>query len=168
MMPAIYYRLCAMQIFDRSFGQLCCCLRGAPPKIIDWLSLIGLANDTLTTPALISFVSRFHDEIPPEVSRYIRELCIRNEYRNQRLSNQLGEALMALNDRGVTPVLFKGSARLATFESAVNAGRIISDLDIRSSVLWNACLPLDTASFFNLREAQRNGTLIWRDMVTSA
>jgi hypothetical protein len=133
MMLLIYYRLCAMQIFNRSFAQLCRCLRGAPPKNIDWLSLIGLANDTLTTPALISFVSRFHDEIPAEVSRYIREMCVRNQYRNHCLSEQLGEALMALNGRGVTPVLFKGSARLATFESAVNAGRIISDLDIMIS-----------------------------------
>lgn len=126
-------RSCVMQNHSRSLAQLCRCLRGAPPKNIDWLSLIGLANETLTTPALESFTNLFHDEVPPEVRRYIQEIHLRNRYRNYRLSNQLSETLIALNDRGVTPVLLKSAAKLLTLKGAVNAGRIISDLDIMVS-----------------------------------
>jgi Uncharacterised nucleotidyltransferase len=118
---------------NKSLAALCSCLRGEAPKNIDWFSLIGLANDTLTTPALMSFVDRFENVIPPHVRDYIREMFVRNQLRNQRLSNQLGEALMALNGVGVTPVLLKGAATLATAESAVNVARLISDLDIMIS-----------------------------------
>jgi hypothetical protein len=118
---------------NRSLAVLCPCLRGELPKNIDWFSLIGLANDTLTTPALMSFVSRFDNEIPTDVSDYIREMFVRNQYRNQLLSNQLGEALMALNKVGVTPVLLKSAATLATAESVVNVARLITDLDIMIS-----------------------------------
>jgi Uncharacterised nucleotidyltransferase len=115
---------------NKSLAALCSCLRGELPKNVDWVSLIGLANDTLTTPALMNFVDRFQNEIPPHVRNYVREIYVRNQQRNQRLSNQLGEALRALNGIGVTPVLLKGAAKLATAESAVDVARLISDLDI--------------------------------------
>jgi hypothetical protein len=103
------------------------------PKNIDWLSLIGLANDTLTTPALMTIVRRFDNEIPPDVKDYVREVFVRTQERNQRLSAQLSEALIALNAIGVRPVLFKGAARLATADRAVNVVRLISDLDLMIS-----------------------------------
>jgi hypothetical protein len=118
---------------NKSLAALCRCLRGEAPKNINWFSLIGVANDTLTTPALMSFVGRFDDEIPSDVSDYIREMFVRNQYRNQCLFNQLSEALMALNEVGVTPVLLKSAATLAKAESAVNVVRLISDLDIMIS-----------------------------------
>jgi hypothetical protein len=127
---------------NKSLAALCSLLRGEPPKNIDWFSLIGLANETLTTPALMPFVDRFENEIPPDVRDYIREMFVRNQHRNQRLSNQLNDALMALNVVGVTPVLLKGAATLAKAEGAatlakaegaVNVVRLISDLDIMVS-----------------------------------
>jgi hypothetical protein len=96
---------------NRSLIDLCACLRGELPKNIDWVSLIGLANQTLTTPALMTLVNRFGDDIPPDVHHYIWEMFVRNQYRNQRLSDQLGEALMALNEAG-DPCLVEG-CRLA-------------------------------------------------------
>ena len=90
---------------NKSLAALCSCLRGELPKNVDWFSLIGLANDTLTTPVLMAFVDRFQNEIPPQVRNYVREIYVRNQQRNQRLSYQLGEALRALNGIGVTTVL---------------------------------------------------------------
>jgi hypothetical protein len=115
---------------NSSLIDLCTCLRGELPKNIDWVSLIGLANQTLTTPALMTLVNRFGDDIPPDVHHYIWEMFVRNQYRNQRLSDQLGEVLMALNEAGVTPVLLKSAGSLATSENVKNVLRLISDLDI--------------------------------------
>ena len=114
----------------KSLTALCSCLRGEMPRNVDWVSLIGLANDTLTTPGLMSFVDHFQHEIPPHVRNYVRELSVRNQKRNQRLFNQLSDALRALNGVGVTPVLLKGTAKLATAESAADVAKLISDLDI--------------------------------------
>ena len=114
----------------KSLAALCSCLRGGLPKNVDWVSLIGLANDTLTTPGLMTLVDHFQHEIPPPVRNYVREISVRNQERNQRLFNQLSDALRALNGVGVTPVLLKGTARLATAESAADVARLISDLDI--------------------------------------
>jgi hypothetical protein len=115
---------------SRSLIALCKFLRGELPKNVDWASLIGLANETLTTPALMHSVDRFANEIPPDVSEYVREMFVRNQDRNRRLSDQLSEAVIALNEVGVTPVLLKSAGTLATTENAVNVFRLVSDLDI--------------------------------------
>lgn len=110
--------------------QLCQCLRGAPPNQVDWMSVIGLANQTLTTPALMEFTKRFPKFVPEEVARYVEEIFARNLLRNDRLVVQLNEAVAALNQRGVTPILLKGAATLALKDRTAAASRLISDLDI--------------------------------------
>jgi hypothetical protein len=122
-----------MRNHSRSLIALCKCLRGELPKNVDWVSLIGLANETLTTPALMHSVGRFDNEIPSDVSHYVREMFVRNQYRNQHLCDQLSEAVMALNKVGVTPVLLKSAGTLATTENAMNVFRLISDLDVMIS-----------------------------------
>src|SRR5262245_45067770 len=119
-----------MPNYNRSLIDLCRCLRGELPKNNDWFSLIGLANQTLTTPALMTLVDRFGNELPPDVHHYLREMFVRNQCRNQRLSDQLGEALVALNEAGVTPVLLKSAGTLLTAQNVVGVLRLISDLDI--------------------------------------
>jgi hypothetical protein len=116
-----------------SLIALCKFLRGELPKEVDWVSLIGLANETLTTPALMKSVERFGNKIPRDVSEYVREMVVRNQDRNRRLSDQLGEAVTALNKVGVTPVLLKSGGTLATTENTANVFRLISDLDIMIS-----------------------------------
>lgn len=94
------------------------------------MSLIGLANQTLTTPALIDVVERYPDDIPPDVHDYVIEIFERNVVRNDRLSAQLAEAVTALNKEQITPVLMKGSAVLALSHHRRTGARLISDLDL--------------------------------------
>ncbi|MGY4326391.1 hypothetical protein ACVWWG_000805 [Bradyrhizobium sp. LB7.2] len=94
--------------------SLCNCLRGLPPADVEWTSVIGLANETLTTPALIDFVDQFASVLPDDVCAYIRQVYHRNVLRNDRLAVQLEEAVIAMNGQGVTPILLKGAATLAT------------------------------------------------------
>ncbi|MCK1495201.1 nucleotidyltransferase family protein [Bradyrhizobium sp. 180] len=110
--------------------SLCECLRGAIPQRPDWLSLIGLANETLTTPALIDFVDRFDQSLPEDVRSYVRDICQRNQIRNDRLTAQITEAVAALNDCGVTPTLLKGAATLATAPRRRRRTKIMADLDL--------------------------------------
>lgn len=109
---------------------LCACLRGAPPDGVDWMSVIGLANQTLTTPALKDAVEQSPARVPDDVTGYINDMFARNLVRNDRLSAQLSEALAALNEEGITPVLVKGAAMLTTLPRERMARRLVSDLDI--------------------------------------
>ena len=110
--------------------SLCGCLRGMPPVDIDWTSVIGLANQTLTTPALIDFVDKYAAMLPEDVCTYIRHIHRRNVLRNNRLIAQLEEAVVAMNVHGITPILLKGASTLATSPEARRSVRIMSDLDI--------------------------------------
>jgi len=119
-----------MANYGRSLIDLSECLQGRVPKRADWTSLLGLANETLTTPALKEFATRFRDQIPEDVYFYIREIFERNVVRNDRLADQLVEAVSAINDRGVTPVLVKGAAMFATAPRSVYGSKLMTDLDI--------------------------------------
>jgi len=122
-----------MANYGRSLIQLCDCFQGRVPKHADWMSLLGLANETLTTPTLMEFVTLFKDRIPEDVYSYVREMFERNVVRNDRLAAQLTETVAAMNDRGVTPVLLKGAAMLATAARPRWGSRLLSDLDIMVS-----------------------------------
>ncbi|MFK4505734.1 nucleotidyltransferase family protein [Bradyrhizobium daqingense] len=115
---------------SRALISLCDCLRGAPPVDVDWMSVIGLANQTLTTPALIDFVDRYESVLPEDLCGYVRQIYRRNVHRNERLVDQLEEAVVAMNGRGVTPVLLKGAATLAAAPRERRGVRLMSDLDI--------------------------------------
>ncbi|WP_249140963.1 MULTISPECIES: nucleotidyltransferase family protein [Bradyrhizobium] len=93
------------------------------------MSVIGLANQTLTSPALIDLVDQ-SPAIPEDVCAYIRNLYRRNVVRNDRLATQLEEAVLAMNDLGVTPILIKGAATLATAPRERRGVRLMADLDI--------------------------------------
>lgn len=97
------------------------------------MSLLGLANQTLTTPALKEFAFRSKEQIPDDVYLYISEMFERNVERNDRLAAQLADTLAAINDRGVTPVLLKGTAMLASAAAPHWGSRLVSDLDIMVS-----------------------------------
>lgn len=110
--------------------SLCKCLRGVPPVDVEWTSVIGLANQTLTTPALIDFVDQFASKLPEDVCTYIRQIYRRNVLRNNRLVAQLEEAVVAMNGHGVRPILLKGAAMLTTAPDERRGIRLMCDLDI--------------------------------------
>jgi hypothetical protein len=94
------------------------------------MSLLGLANQTLTTPSLIEVTRRFGNHIPEDVRGYVQNMFERNIERNNRLCAQLAEAVGVINDRGVTPILFKGAAILATSHAPDWGSQLMSDLDV--------------------------------------
>ncbi|PJG51837.1 hypothetical protein CVM73_28840 [Bradyrhizobium forestalis] len=101
-----------------------------PPVDVEWTSVIGLANQTLTTPALIDFVDKFASMLPDDVCTYIRHIHRRNVLRNNRLVAQLEEAVVAMNGMGITPIMLKGASTLATAPEERRGVRLMSDLDI--------------------------------------
>lgn len=115
---------------SHTFRALCACLKQDHPPIRDWTALLALANHTLTTPALIDYVRSHRASIPEDVTAYIEELHGRNAIRNDRLGNQLAEAVAALNNAGIVPILIKGAAILATSATFDRALRLMSDLDV--------------------------------------
>ncbi len=128
--PDTYWQISVMASHSSELAALCECLRGTVPARTDWVSLIGLANETLVTPYLIDLVDRSDGRIPEDVCAYVRDIHRRNAIRNARLALQLDEAVAALNERGVTPVLLKGAAMLATAPHARRATKLMADLDI--------------------------------------
>lgn len=110
--------------------SLCECLRGELPERVEWLSLLGLANQTLTTPSLIGVVDQFEQRIPEDVCAYVRYIYQRNVIRNERLTALLEEVTITLNQWGVKPVLLKGAAGLAAASDTLRPTRLMNDLDL--------------------------------------
>ncbi len=107
-------------------------LRGLPFPDTDWERQIALANRTLLTPALFAALSASGqlDRVPPDAAEYLRFLHACNHERNLRLRAQLDEAVAALNDAGIVPVLLKGAVPLFRCPADRLPARITSDLDI--------------------------------------
>jgi hypothetical protein len=115
---------------SRDFRDLCLCLRGGFPLAPDWMAIVALANRTLTTPFLIDLARLRRGETPEDVISLIETMYARNLARNDRLTAQLGEALVALNAGGVTPALLKGAATLALGDRDRAGRRLAFDLDL--------------------------------------
>lgn len=110
--------------------QLMACLDGRPPADIDWAEIIAMANRTLTTGTLAQR-QRINGSmaIPEDVTSFLAAIRARACERDRRMRDQLAEAVTCLNRVGITPMLLKGSAILAT--PGIDArGRLLSDLDL--------------------------------------
>nr|WP_086492254.1 nucleotidyltransferase family protein [Novosphingobium panipatense] len=115
-----------------ALSDLCRCLQGGVPPAVDWEAVLALANRTLVTPALAEALGigrRFDPAIPPEVASLLRVIAERTAARNGMMHAQLAEAVIALNARGITPILLKGAALLAR-RGPDCANRLLTDLDL--------------------------------------
>ena len=119
-----------MALHSSTLASLCQCLGGKAPSDLDWLPVLELANNTLTTPFLIDLVDQSDQSVPEDVRVFVREIYRRNALRNELLRAQLEEAVAALNERDVIPVLLKGAANLATAVAEGRHTRLMADLDI--------------------------------------
>lgn len=108
------------------------CLQGHFPDHVEWDAVIALANESLTITNLASAVRRHAEpeKIDPQVRDYLSEIYARNEQRNARFYDQLGQAAVCLNGVGVAPVLMKGAAVLHARRSETLGARILVDLDL--------------------------------------
>jgi hypothetical protein len=94
------------------------------------MSVIELANNSLTISALKDFSHQFSKEVPADVQAYLTEIHRRNRVRNERLAKQLIEAIAALNSANITPTLIKGAAMLVSTDTTKLGNRIMADLDL--------------------------------------
>lgn len=107
-------------------------LRGCPTDRADWQAVIALANHTLLTPDLFSslLLAGQTDRLPRDVREYLQFVHDCNRERNLRLQAQLGEAVGALNRRGIVPLLLKGAVPLFLSPAGRVPSRMTSDLDL--------------------------------------
>jgi hypothetical protein len=134
-----------------SLAQLTACLRGEMPVAPDWPAIVALANRALVTPQLYGAIVQAGatQRLPEDVRTFLCEVFKRNRERNRRLSAQLTDALRALNDAGIEPILLKGAAVWATSGRGLEFDRILTDLDIlvKPSEVEHALAAFDRAGF---------------------
>ncbi len=116
----------------RDLLALVACLKGTPPKGVNWDEVIALANRSLTISSLAAAATTFAeaDVIPEDVHTYLSLISERNAGRNSRLAAQLAEAIGGLNGVGIEPVVMKGAALLLGREQSEIGARLLTDLDI--------------------------------------
>jgi hypothetical protein len=109
-----------------------------------WTDVIAVAEELLVMPALARAISdrALSDRAvsdragldtecaPAALTDQLRDQWRWNTLRNARLRRQLLEALTALNEAGVTPLLFKGALNLLDGTLAGIGDRYMSDLDL--------------------------------------
>ena len=116
----------------KPLNALSALLAGKPPRDVDWMSVLALANKTLVTPQIYAAAldSGTVSQMPGEVRTFLRDVWRRNRERNRRLFIQLREAVAALNAVGVEPTLLKGAAQWAALGRPAKHDRILTDLDL--------------------------------------
>lgn len=106
-------------------------MRGDPPSAPNWDNIIREANKHLVGPALHRALAKRKRPvaIPDDAEAYLRLQYDLNCERNARLKTQCLEAVAALNEAGIEPILLKGTAILWTAPEDAMGLRMISDLD---------------------------------------
>ncbi|MEM6547881.1 MAG: nucleotidyltransferase family protein [Pseudomonadota bacterium] len=105
-------------------------LPSLPTTDEDWAALVQLAGDTRVLPALWRPLRPHRKAMPKETAEMIEAAEILNADRNRKLLEAVQEVAHFLNNRGMTPVIFKGAAHLATDLWGSQGCRLIRDIDI--------------------------------------
>jgi hypothetical protein len=107
---------------------LCGCLKGETPSNPNWDAIVPLANRTLTTPSLANRLLG-NDGLSSDLAEFLRVIKVRTLLRNQMMFAQLTEAVDALSNSGIRPMLFKGAAFIALGGKTYD-DRVFGDLDL--------------------------------------
>ena len=107
---------------------LAACLRGRPPPLPNWDAIVREANEHLVAPALGAALA--DTPLPDDLSQYLRLVHELNRDRNACLKAQAIEAVGALNEIGIEPVLLKGAAILLDAPDERLGHRMLSDIDL--------------------------------------
>lgn len=99
---------------------------------IDWGQVITIANRNWIGAALWTAVRNkgLDGYLPGEARDYLEELHALNLQRNEHLKRQAVEIIRALNQRGIVPLLIKGTAQLFHPVYPSPGDRVMNDLDI--------------------------------------
>jgi hypothetical protein len=99
---------------------------------VDWREVAVCANRAFLAPALrLAIVNKgLSTAVPPVFMSYLEEMYLLNVKRNAELTKQLLEIVRLLNGVGVTPLLLKGGAALATDLFPDPGMRFMGDLDL--------------------------------------
>lgn len=124
---------------------LCECLRPRPREDaqarllaqaqatdFSWPAVIHRASVCRVSPAVVSGLRRAGvlDAVPADVAEYFEAMHCLNEERNRRILQQIGEAVGALRDCGVEPVLLKSAAHLLSGVYGALGDRFVQDIDL--------------------------------------
>jgi hypothetical protein len=99
---------------------------------VDWVDVAGYANRSCLAPALCTALADkgLSAAVPEIFKDYLDEIYRFNVTRNEALLEQLREVALLLNSIGVTPLLLKGGAALATGLFPDPGSRFMWDLDL--------------------------------------
>jgi hypothetical protein len=120
-----------------TFRLLAYCLRpildgrsvAIPDQPIDWRHLVAASSDHLVAPAL-GWSLRGAPHVPSDVFECFEALLALNGSRNDVILETLESAALALNSRGITPVLLKGAAEIVGQLYPDPGMRVLGDLDL--------------------------------------
>lgn len=112
--------------------RLARCMTGEIEAGLDWVEVIGTANDQRAAPALYRRLLKTGAApwVDADALEYLRWFDDANRDRNRRIWDLLRKAVGELNAAGITPTVLKGGNDLAQRADPGDCDRILADLDI--------------------------------------
>lgn len=112
--------------------RLARCLTGEVETGLDWVEVIGTANDEVVAPALYRRLVQTGAtaRVDADALEYLRWFDDANRQRNRRIWDLLRKVVGEMNAAGITPTIIKGGNDLARRPDPGDCDRILADLDI--------------------------------------
>ena len=135
-------------------------LRALLAREHDWPEFARRASEQMVSTAIASELLRrsLLDSLPDDFAAYLRGMLELNVERNEKIAQQLAEAVRTLNAAGIEPVLLKGSAALESGLYRHPGSRLISDLDllVPAETLRAGSDALQTLGYRRITDAKNN------------
>jgi hypothetical protein len=107
-------------------------MRGEVEAGLDWVEIVGTANDELVAPALYRRLvqSGAGPLVDADALGYLASLDAANRARNRRIWGLFREVVGGLNAAGIVPLLIKGGNDLVRLDDPGDFTRILVDVDL--------------------------------------